>query len=310
MIIAAGSKISGIGQVCEKYANVFGTGPTKDLYEKFPEGETIMIYALPVPMYINRIKELLKTNPIMCVTVCETDPVNPVYGELFKLMNRFFVPSEFCKEVFSKQFPDNTFVVLPHPASPIVNKYIKFDISKSNPYIFYHIGNVLDPRKQMNKIIEAFMRLRMDNCILIIKATCVKPVKWNFPNIFVINGFISDEQIEQLHNTGHCYVSFSNSEGAGMGAIEAAIRDKPVIISDFGGAKDYIKTQYTLKCEPKKVGYTDFLFTPDLNWGKPSFQQLCEFMLDAYKKKLTYMDHSYTREYVSSKRLLSIVGGI
>lgn len=310
MIIAAGNKISGIGQVCEKYAKIFGTGPTRDLYEKFPEGETIMIYALPIPHYINRIKELLKTNTIMCITVCETDPVNPVYGELFKLMNKFFVPSEFCKDVFSKQFPENNFIVLPHPASPIMDKFTKFELPKNEPYVFYHIGNVLDPRKQVHKIIEAFMRLRLDNSILIIKATCVKPVEWKFPNIYVINEYLSDNYIERLHNTGHCYVTFSNSEGAGMGAIEAAVRDKPVIISDFGGAKDYIKTPYTLKCEHKQVGYSEFLFTPDLWWGKPSFQQLCEFMLDAYNKKLTYMNHSYTREYISPQNILSIASDI
>ena len=32
-----------------------------------------------------------------------------------------------------------------------------------------------------------------------------------------------------------CYVSFSSSEGVGMGAVEAAIRNKPVIITDYGG---------------------------------------------------------------------------
>ena len=155
-------------------------------------------------------------------------------------MKNFFVPSEFCKDIFSKQFPENTFTVLPHVVSPIRDKFTKFELPKTDPYVFYHIGNVLDPRKQIKKIVEAFMRLRMDNCILILKATCLKRVEWNFPNIYVINDYMSDNFIERLHNTGHCYVSFSNSEGVGMGAVEAAVRNKPVIISEFG-AKDYIK---------------------------------------------------------------------
>jgi glycosyltransferase involved in cell wall biosynthesis len=310
MIVTAGNQISGIGQVCEKYAKVFGTEPTKDLYETFPEDESIFIFALPIPYYMDRIKELSGTNHILCMTVCETEPVNPVYGELFKLLKKFFVPSEFCRSVFSKQFPDNEFVVLPHVVSPLNDKISKLSVPSSNPYIFYHIGNILDPRKQIKKIIEAFMRLHMDNCILVLKASCLQQVKWNFPNIFVINEFMSDNQIEILHNTAHCYVSFSNSEGVGMGAVEAAVRNKPVIISEYGGATDYIKTPYTIKCEPKQVGYNDFLFTPDLWWGKPSFQGLCEFMMDAYKQKLKYMDHTHTREYTSIQKILPIVSGI
>ncbi len=306
MIVVVGNPLSGIGQVCIKYSKMFGT-ETCGLHDKIPPDETLFIFALPVKDQIDRIQELLKTNKIICMTICETETVHPVYGELFKLMKTFYVASYFCRDVFSRQFPDNEFKVLPLSVTPVVDRKTKLSLPQENPYVFYHIGNMIDPRKQIKKIIEAFIRLKMDNAILIIKATCNRKVELNIPNIYVINDLLPDEYIEYIHNTGDCYVSFSNSEGVGMGAVEAAVRDKPVIITEYGGAKDYIKTPYTISCKRKKVGYHDFLFTPDLEWGDPSFTQLCEFMSDAYTKKLKHMDHTHTRDFTDPKRLIELV---
>jgi glycosyltransferase involved in cell wall biosynthesis len=99
------------------------------------------------------------------------------------------------------------------------------------------------------------------------------------------------QKLTRLHYVCDCYVSFSHSEGVGMGAVEAALHDKPVIISEYGGASEYIKTPYTIECEKCKVGVDDFLYTKDMVWGNPNFEKLNEFMKDAYEKKLTYMSH-------------------
>jgi glycosyltransferase involved in cell wall biosynthesis len=143
----------------------------------------------------------------------------------------------------------------------------------------------------------------MPNSILFLKATCNEVIKWKIPGVVIINGLLNDSDIDIIHNTGHCYVSFSNSEGVGMGAVEAAARDKPVILTEFGGATEYIKTPYTIKCERKFIGYNDFLFTSNLEWGKPNVEQLYEFMRDAYNKKLTYMDHQHTRDFVNPEKI-------
>ena len=100
---------------------------------------------------------------------------------------------------------------------------------------------------------------------------------------------------EDIHRQCHCYVSFSHSEGVGMGAVEAALHDKPVIITEYGGAKEYVKTPYTIDCDRCLIGVDDFLYTKDMEWGDPKIEQLSEFMKNAYDKKLSYMNHDYTR---------------
>ena len=66
--------------------------------------------------------------------------------------------------------------------------------------------------------------------------------------------------MDDLHRRCDCYVNFSKSEGVGMGAIEAAIRDKPVILTDFGGPSEYIKSPYMINCELQELENDDFLF--------------------------------------------------
>jgi hypothetical protein len=64
-----------------------------------------------------------------------------------------WVASEFCRNVFRKQFPDGEWKVLhlhaTAPPSPRHNLETK-------PYIFYTIGNVADPRKNINALIRAY----------------------------------------------------------------------------------------------------------------------------------------------------------
>jgi glycosyltransferase involved in cell wall biosynthesis len=111
--------------------------------------------------------------------------------------------------------------------------------------------------------------------------------------------------MDEIHWRGDCYLSFSSSEGVGMGAVEAALRDKPVIITNYGGAPEYIKTPYTIDCEIQELDKDDFLFKKGMKWGKPNFDQLMEFMKSAYDNDVRYMRHDYTKHLVSKETVLS-----
>ncbi len=152
---------------------------------------------------------------VSCMTVCETETVHEDYGLLMKAFKRVAVPSEFCKRVLSRQFPNNEFYVI-HAYIPKV---------KEKPYVFYHIGNIADPRKNFKGILQAFIRLNEPNTRLVVKATCTRDMDIRLPRVEVINGMVSEEKLNTIHDTSDCYVSFSHSEGVGMGAVEAAVRD-------------------------------------------------------------------------------------
>jgi glycosyltransferase involved in cell wall biosynthesis len=132
----------------------------------------------------------------------------------------------------------------------------------------------------------------------------MKDVPLNIPRVEVVNGLVDEEHMERIHKIGDCYVSFSKSEGVGMGAVEAALRDKPVIITDFGGAPEYVKTPYLVPCELQELERDDFLFKRGMRWGKPDADKLLEFMRDAFHKKVRYMDHTHTKNLVGKENVL------
>jgi glycosyltransferase involved in cell wall biosynthesis len=302
MLVIGPTLLSGIGQHAKKYTELFPDWKYVQIQEEIPPCERAFIFALPTDFWLNKIPDLKrKVKHLHCMTVCETETVHEDYGKLFELFDRIAVPSEFCKKVFSRQFPNTEFYV------------VRAHIPHTDKYTFYHIGNIMDQRKNFRDILEAFVRLNKPNAKLIVKATCNQPVQIKLPNVEVINGLVSDEEMDKIHRLSDCYVSFSSSEGVGMGAVEAAIRDKPVIITDYGGAPEYVKTPYTIDCELQELQNDDFLFKKGMQWGKPNKEQLLEFMNDAYEKRLRYMDHSHTKrlvgkEHVSQQFIDDVIG--
>ena len=296
MILIGPTLATGIGQHANKYTKLFT--PHAAYYQigsTLPEEEHALLFILPIAQHLKYV-EYAKTRVknLSCMTVCETETVHEDYGLIMKEFKKVAVPSEFCKRVFSKQFPDNIFkVVHAHIPTP-----------KPKPYTFYFIGNVLDQRKNFRNILEAFVRLNEPNTRLLVKATCNKDVDIQLPRVEVINGLVSDDKMDEIHWNGDCYVSFSSSEGVGMGAIEAAIRDKPVIITNYGGAPEYIVTPYTIDCELQELSQDDFLFKKGMKWGKPNFDQLLEFMKHAYENDVRTSNHTFTREMVGKSAIL------
>ena len=296
MIVIGPKLLTGIGQHAQKYTKLFLPDSSyHELGSELPESEHGLVFTIPIKQhleYITYAKTRVKN--LACMTVCETETVHEDYGLIMKEFKRVAVPSEFCKRVLSKQFPDNEFYIIhAHIPTP-----------KEKPYTFYHIGNIMDPRKKFREILQAFARLNEPNTRLVVKATANQAVDIPFPRVEVINGLVSEEEMDNIHNRSDCYVSFSHSEGVGMGAVEAAMRDKAVIITNYGGAPEYIKTPYTIDCGLQELEMDDFLFKKGMVWGKPNFDQLLEFMRHAYDNRVRYMNHEHTKNLVGRKNVL------
>ncbi len=144
-----------------------------------PGNRDVFMFALPIQGWLERIPHIKKiSKKVICMTVCETETVHPDYGLLFDLFDFILTPSVFCQKVFERQFPDKRFEVLRHhvtlmkpPKTPVLEV-------PSDHYVFYHIGNIMDQRKNVKKIIEAFIRLQLPKSLLVLKATCARPVEW------------------------------------------------------------------------------------------------------------------------------------
>ena len=306
MIIIGPALNTGIGHHAKKYIDLFRPDSSYRVFgSKLPEDDHGLVFMLPLRDHLEYVKYAkTRVKNLACMTVCETETVHEDYGLIMKEFKRVAVPSEFCNRVLSRQFPDNEFYVIhAHIPQP-----------REKPYTFYHIGNIMDPRKKFRDVLQAFIRLNEPNTRLVIKATAKTDVHIQLPRVEVINGLLTDEEMDQLHERCDCYVNFSHSEGVGMGAVEAALRDKPVIITNYGGAPEYVKTPYTIDCKLQELEQDDFLFKKGMTWGEPNFDQLLEFMRHAYDNRVRYMDHEHTkklvgRENVLKEFVLNVIGG-
>ena len=291
--------LSGIGQVTKRYAELAG-GDFVEKGARPPKAhyKNAFYFMLPFPNEIALADDyMMYCDNMMIMTICETEPVNDAYKLIADRHRVVYVASEFCKEVFTKQFPNTDWRVLHlHAPTPPVYRPPKTD----GPYVFYTIGNIADPRKNITALLNAFQECQFPNARLLLKATCNQDVKVDIPGVTVINGLLSLEQMENIHAQGHCYINCSHSEGVGMGAVEAALRSKPVIITDYGGLKEYVKTPWVIGCTKGPIGFDDFLFKAEHEWGHPNYQDLVTHMKDCYSKEVKTWDHTHTQKLMDA----------
>jgi glycosyltransferase involved in cell wall biosynthesis len=286
--------LSGIGQVTKHYSDAVD-GDYYIYGSELPQKSYDVGFVFLLPM-VNNMLEADKFAKIckkmIYMTVCETDTVDDSYKTLEKYQP-MYVPSEFCKNILNNQFPNLNCKILRHyvplpPPPPLPAK-------SSSPYIFYTIGNIIDPRKNIENLVKAFQECNFPDAQLLIKATCNRPVRVNAPNVTMITQYLTTEQIQKIHQSCHCYVNCSHSEGVGMGAVEAALHNKPVIITNYGGLQEYVKTPFIINAPKDKIGFDDFLFKKDMVWGQPQFEDIVKCLKECYEQRLTHWDHEHTK---------------
>jgi glycosyltransferase involved in cell wall biosynthesis len=286
--------LAGIGQVTRRYADLvngeyveIGQPCNQTHYKKG------FAFILPVPIQLEWVDAYASLcDDFMHMTICETETVDPSYGILSKYKT-LWVASEFSRTILERQFPEVEWKLLRHFAHEKPHKAP----AAPTPYTFYTIGNIADKRKNIDALINAFLSCRFGaEARLVLKATCKDHVTVNVPNVLVINGLLSDDQIDKIHESCHCYVNCSHSEGVGMGAVEAAMRNKPVIITSYGGLHEYVDTPWVVSCTKGPIGFDDFLFKKDMVWGHPSQEALQSALADCFQKRIAFWDHVHTRE--------------
>ena len=139
-------------------------------------------------------------------------------------------------------------------------------------------GDVGADRKDVGMLVKIFsetFKNKKDAPSLILKTSCggfshmdieevLKKVKQSqsgidgvLPNIYVLHGELTDEEMNGLYNHPKvkAHVSFTHGEGFGRPLLEASLSGKPMIASDWSGHKDFLNKDLSilLPGEVKKV---------------------------------------------------------
>ena len=118
--------------------------------------------------------------------------------------------------------------------------------------------------------------------------------KGKLPNIYLVHGELTDEEMNQLNNDPKIksFVSFTKGEGFGRPLLEAAITGKPVITTNWSGHIDFIKPDYNILIggELKKVhksAANQFLLQ-NASWYNLNVDIASRAMKDVFKRYKQY----------------------
>jgi glycosyltransferase involved in cell wall biosynthesis len=120
----------------------------------------------------------------------------------------------------------------------------------------------------------------------------------NLPNIYLLHGEMTDDEMNQLNNDDKvkAFISFTKGEGYGRPLVEAAITGKPVITTNWSGHTDFLKPEYNvlLGGELKNVhesSANDFLLK-ESQWFNINTEVAGRAIKDVFKNYKKYFEQS------------------
>ena len=124
-----------------------------------------------------------------------------------------------------------------------------------------------------------------------------KTLKGKLPNIYVLHGDITDQEINSLYNHPKvkAMVSHTRGEGFGRPLLEFSMTGKPIIASGWSGQVDFLNPKHTnllpgtlTKLDPSSV--VKAVLLPDSQWFKvdePAAIKAYKMVFKHYKKYIT-----------------------
>lgn len=108
-----------------------------------------------------------------------------------------------------------------------------------------------------------------------------KTVKGTLPNIYVLHGDLTDDEMNELYNHPKvkALVSLTKGEGFGRPLLEFAAVNKPIIVSRWSGHLDFLNEKYTLFLggELEKVDNSAVVpdvILPEAQWFQPKSEDI------------------------------------
>jgi len=144
------------------------------------------------------------------------------------------------------------------------------------------------------------------------------------PNIYLIHGDLTDEEMNSLYNHSKvkAMISFTKGEGFGRPLLEFTFSGKPVIASDHSGHKVFLRVSHMLPGELTKVhkSAADQFILEGSNWFTVNYQYASKVLKDCVDNYKNYMKAAkeqfkisrkeFTRDIMASKLCAIVDKGI
>lgn len=139
-----------------------------------------------------------------------------------------------------------------------------------------------------------------------------KTVKGTLPNIYLIHGDLSEEEMNFIYNhpTIKAMISFTKGEGFGRPLLEFSVLKKPMIVSGWSGHMDFLNPEFVLSLpgELKNThpsAYVDKIILKEGQWFAPDMTVASKALQDVVINYKKFKDLA-TRQSYRSKTEFSI----
>lgn len=125
----------------------------------------------------------------------------------------------------------------------------------------------------------------------------------NLPNIYLLSGEFSDEEMNELYNHPKVksLISFTKGEGFGRPLLEFSLSGKPIIASNWSGHTDFLNPQYVslLPGNLEKVhpSAANNWLIAESEWFQVSYQHAMSQMKNVYKKYKQFHQMAKKQKY-------------
>jgi hypothetical protein len=133
-----------------------------------------------------------------------------------------------------------------------------------------------------------------------------KMVKGDLPNIYLLHGEFTDEEINELYNHPKvkAHVSFTRGEGYGRPLLEATISQKPLIVSNWSGHLDFLNPEWItpLSGVVEQIHHSAVIqdmLIPESKWFTVDYRMASKKLKDVFENYKNYLDGSKRQSYRS-----------
>lgn len=134
-----------------------------------------------------------------------------------------------------------------------------------------------------------------------------------FPNVYVLNGDLTDQEMNELYNHPKigAMVSFTHGEGFGLPLLEFTATGKPVIAPNYSGQVDFLNPDYSVLLPGKMIKIDRSAqneWITDSEWFQVNYQYAGQILADVYDNYNKYLIKSrkhpkYTKDNFSISKM-------
>jgi len=194
-----------------------------------------------------------------------------------------------------------------------VGHWLQGDFGQDRKNVGYMIKAFLEVFKNKKKQPALILKTQAANASILDRDQLLKKiddirttVRGNLPNIYLVHGEMSDEEVNHLYNHPKvkAMVSFTKGEGFGRPLLEFSLLNKPVIASNWSGHIDFLDKEFSVLVNGqltnihKSAAVKNLLLT-EAQWFTPDDSQAGTALKNVFENYKKYAELAKRQGYKS-----------